>query len=279
MTCHRFLLHTDDIFYVPLPTLPVKQFARIVDEGVNKGKLRQVEALQSAKLELGTKRPHEVESSWMTSDSQETPLADFTDQLLQEGRAITRGDLHRQEATEADQAEAAKILLDAEKFAGLEAPHQTPVFSVAAALWAAKAFAWGAGMLVDRAETDVKLPTWIESKAPDALVVSHHWSVDLVFRLGHHLIDRSQKIAPSDPLHEELRRLLAPWPLACVGTDIENPQQNIGVVTGDECLRAIYVDRVMMRQDTGRATSETMTRWIAKVAGAHPELGISRQGE
>ncbi len=207
-------------------------------------------------------------------DPESKPLTRFVEQLTLEGRAITRGDLHRHQASKADRVTTVTHLAEIERSAAMEAPYASPEFDPDASLWAAQAFVWAASMLVDRGECDVTIPKWVSVDQPDATNASSHWSVDLVFRLAGDLVRRGKKIAPDDPLQDELQKLLAPWPLACVGRTIENPESSIGVVTEDACLRTMYVDRVMLTGDVGRAASDTLQPWIKRVVGHYPQLGI-----
>jgi hypothetical protein len=204
-----------------------------------------------------------------------TPLADFIDQLLQEGRAIVRDSLHRQAPSDADRQRTATLLEVAHRHAADDAPRTPPDWDAAAAVWSADALAWAAGMLVDRGEVDVAIPKRITSCQPSPRSPSVHWSVDLLFRLAADLFHRGKKICDGDPLDHELQMLFSPWPLACVGTTIESPAKNLSVVLGQECLSAIYVDRVLLRQDSTRAAADPLPELIQRVVGAYDaELGI-----
>ena len=221
-----------------------------------------------------------------------TPLADFIDQLMREGRAMTRGQLHRKETTDVDTRATASVLLEAERLVAADAPwpvdthrpvdtpwpadthRATPTFDADVSVWAAKSFAWGTGMLVDRGETDVTIPDWILRGQPSGRSATDHWSVDIVFRLANDLMRMSRRICAGDPLECELEKLFSPWPMACVGTTIENPDETISVVIDNDCLRTIYVDRILLRKDSARSQSARIRPWIDRVVGGHPELGI-----
>lgn len=203
-----------------------------------------------------------------------TPLADFTQLLLEEGRALTRGDLHLQRASEADREATAMFLVTANEQAVWDAPFAPPSFNVEVAVWSAEAFAWACGMLIDRAETDTAVPDWLAKKVPQPNDPSHHWSVDLVFRFGRDLFQRSARLAEEDAFHKHLSDLLSAWPLACVGTPIENPNASIGVLTQHPCLRTLFIERIVLVRDSERAAIEQLADEFSTLIGAHPALGI-----
>lgn len=205
-------------------------------------------------------------------DKSRFPLHDFVEQLLQEGRAITRGQLHQRPSQAADREATAESLRRHETDAANDAPYTTPLHNVEASVWSAQAFAWAAGILIDRGESEVKIPNWLDETRPLGLDPSEHWSVDLVFRLMPDLVRRSEKIAKGDPFNDELSQLLAPWPLACVGTSIENPRASICVVMENDCLRTMYVDRILLRADSRRVEDETVQPWVQRVVGDYPNL-------
>lgn len=207
-----------------------------------------------------------------TNEAGETPLADFIRLLSQQGRALTRGDLHLHPPTVADLAATETVLREVAKLAALEAPGNPPEFESSSALWAAEAFTWACGMLIDRAETEVEIPKRISGRQPRGATAAEHWSVDLVFRFFRDLIDRSAKIGREDPLHGQLLKLLKNWPLSSIGTEVENHPKQLGVVLASDCLRIVYVDRVIALQDRRRAANEQVASLVSQLTGQQPCL-------
>jgi hypothetical protein len=222
---------------------------------------------------LGEQRSGTILNTIMT-DPNDVPLSDFLTELLREGRARVRGNLHLTPPSPTDIHHAEQLLTEMEAAAVADAPGTAPELNLAAVLWAGEAFAWACGMLIDRSQTDVGIPARIAQRTPNPTDPRNHWSVDLVFRFAGDLVRRCEKIGKDDPLYEELVKLLSPWPLASVGTSIENPLEALGVVMSNDCLRTILIDRIIIRRDTVRAEMQPLARSIQHVVGAHPHLGI-----
>ena len=107
-------------------------------------------------------------------------LTDFVTVLLQEGRALSHGSLHKTRAGDTDLQSAKSVLVEAADRKRLGAPASPPQLNENAALWAAEAFAWACGMLTDRSETNVQLPGFLAETTPVGETASDHWSVDLL---------------------------------------------------------------------------------------------------
>ncbi|MCC9598971.1 hypothetical protein LOC67_00255 [Stieleria sp. JC731] len=205
----------------------------------------------------------------MDSDA---PLADFLRDLFTEGRARTRGGLHLERADQNDRQLAAEVLTKASITAAWEAPGNAPGFRLEAAMWAAEAFAWACGMLIDRAETMTEMPGWLAELTPQPRSVEEHWSVDLVFRFGFDLVKRSESISLDDDFHQELMKLFSLWPLSAVGMKIEHDENACNIVFADSSLRKIMVDRVLLRQDPGWLADDRLKADYEQVVGGFPDL-------
>lgn len=208
------------------------------------------------------------------ADRTATPLCEFLTELLQEGRAIVRGDLHVTPPDRNDLERVGALLEEVGRAAAADAPGRAPALDLPVALWAAESFAWACGMLVDRSQTDVSLPKRITKQMPAATSASHHWSADLVFRFASDLVKRCQKIGDDDPLFPELVKLFSPWPLACVGSSVQPRQASLDVVMADDCLRTMLVDRIIVRRDTALADTPSLARSIRYALGGLERTSI-----
>ncbi len=202
----------------------------------------------------------------------DAPLAPFLADLFAEGRAVLRGPHHLQPASHQALAECGPLVEAFHKHAAREAPGVAPPLNLDAALWAAEAFAWGCGMLVDRGQTETGLPGWLIERQPAGINAGEHWSVDLVFRFLADLIKRSAHIAKQDPFHRELSKLAERWPLSAVGTEVENEPSAVEHILGDACLTQMYLDRIITRKDRRRAADPRVTTRLACIMGAYPFL-------
>jgi hypothetical protein len=100
---------------------------------------------------------------------------------------------------------------------------------------------------------------------------SVHYAVDLTLRFLPDAVRLARGKASGDPLVTELLRLATHWPLSSVGVS------GVGDVTvdafvEDPCLRRLYVDRIIARQDLSRLCDERVRAEVAGVVGSHPEL-------
>ena len=206
------------------------------------------------------------------------PLTDFITLLTFEGRALTRGSLHQRRAKRDDLEATKQVLAQTSQDAALQAPSVAPEFDGDAALWAAETFAWAAGMLVDRGETNTDFPAWLNDRTANPTTASAHWSVDLTFRFFSGLVARAEKVGKDDPLYPELMNLLEPWPLSSVGISVENSKHSIDIVLQDNCLQKIYVDRILITKDTARAESQPLQSLIENAVGAYPQLAPAMIG-
>lgn len=208
------------------------------------------------------------------TDQTATPLSEFLTDLLQEGRAIVRGELHLHAPARADSQRAKELLNSVAVAAAADAPGTPPPFDPSIALWSAEAFAWACGMLIDRSQTDVQLPKRISGRIPKASSASAHWSADVVFRFAGDLIRRSERIGTEDPLYQEFVRLFSPWPLATVGSSIEKRPAALEVVISDVCLRTMLVDRIILQRDTDLAQAEPLARHVEQALGMLEQANV-----
>ncbi|OYP36360.1 hypothetical protein [Rhodopirellula sp. MGV] len=199
-------------------------------------------------------------------------LTKFVIDLLGEGRVKTRGRIHLHQASQADRESASMVLVGSAVIAADEVPGVAPAFVLPAALWAAEAFAWACGMLIDRAEVETNIPPWIIKSRPATNDLSSHWSVDLVFRFAYDLIKRSESISPNDDLHAQLLELFTPWPVSAVGLHHEPPQAESNLVLTHSTLRQMLVDRTLLRQDKHWLQDSRIKHDIEVVLGGYPEL-------
>lgn len=195
-----------------------------------------------------------------------------------------------------EKSQASEWLADFERTWRLNQPGSPPPFSVVAATWAAESFFRAAQLLMFRdlpAEEVNRSLTNVP--APDDQLPENHYSVDLVFRFLPDLANFSQAIASDDPLTVQLRQWCCQWPLSSVGfkpwTDnvlelqaSQNPQANVSQDTatqlnvdafiGNPCLRIMYVDRILQRQDRSRFDHPSVVDEIKRVVGAYPDSAL-----
>jgi hypothetical protein len=195
------------------------------------------------------------------------------DVFLQE--LITKGQVtltSSEAAGPADLGNAEAALLDLDRRARLEAPGDAPPFSPRAAMWAGRLLHRGCQCFAYRdleaAEVarDLAEPCPAPSSEPATI-----WSVDLAFRWLPDLFGLARGVADGDPLLESLRGLALQWPLSSVGVaglEGVDPQ----AVLADDCLRRLYVDRILSSGDTSRLRDAGAAEAAREALGLYTDL-------
>lgn len=160
-----------------------------------------------------------------------------------------------------------RLLRQADQLARLHAPGVAPELDIDAALWAAKVLQFVCNRLVDKLEADTDLPDSLVETEPDGRNVSQHWSVDLVLRALWDLVKRSHSENEADTLNRTLIEIAAKWPLVAVGTPATVTEDRMMVVWNHDCLRRVYVDRIIHRSDKTLAALPLVAEQIRRTQG------------
>jgi hypothetical protein len=114
--------------------------------------------------------------------------------------------------------------------------------------------------------------------APGPMSPATIYSADLALRHLGEVLVLADRIAPKDVLTIRLRELGQQWPLSSVGiADLVDEDQTleadpIARVLADDCLRMLYVDRVIAFGDKSRLAPESVARLVRTALGPFPEL-------
>ena len=215
--------------------------------------------------------------------------------LVEDGRVVLRTPLV---PSPAELRAAESVLIEFEQRYRLEMPGETVAFSTVAfstAAFSTVAFStvafsmpaalWGAEMMyaacqclafreIDEAELTRRLSRPFSGR-PDA---SAHYSVDLTFRMLPDLYHRARSASRNDPLVARLQEWAEDWPLSSVGmpeATRENLPANpkrIDAILEDPSLSALYVDRIMARDDRSRLGDPRVRELVLGAIGLHEEL-------
>lgn len=179
----------------------------------------------------------------------------------------------------------------------LSLPGRAPAVSRPSAEWALAQFYRACSFLVHRTQFEAELRQALNSPPPEASSPSVCYSVDLVFRFLPDVHRLAQTASPNDPLVSILERWGQDWPLSSVGmefaaaqksadesgehsqsderltiTDDAAPQFDLNPWWDDDCLRQLYIDRVLRRSDWSRLTDRRVEEAVRKAIGHFPEL-------
>lgn len=194
-------------------------------------------------------------------------LADIVPGLLEEGRVrISTPDA----PTDDERNSAGEAVRAFERRYRLDLPGAPPELSLPAALWAVEAFYCACQCLSFReiGAEDVQQMLQPYSGKRDAAA---HYSVDLTFRVLPDLIHRARAASRDDPLVAELISLATAWPLSSVGVD-GVVVDDLEAIFGNACLRRLYLDRVIAREDMSRLSDRRARDGIRETVGLHEEL-------
>lgn len=170
----------------------------------------------------------------------------------------------------ADADRAAIEALDA--LARAEAPGTPPALDLTVARWAAVVLHAGCAGAVHRDLDAATLHARLAEPCPAVPSPSTAYSADLLLRYLPDLCVLARGIAATDPLHDELRALAARWPLSSVGVGVDLGHLDVGILLDDPCLRRMYVDRILARQDRSRLGDGRVLAAVQEAVGAYPEL-------
>jgi len=187
--------------------------------------------------------------------------------LLEEGRVRVLAS----ERLEKNELEAAREVLSSfECKYRFDLPGTPPEFSLPAAIWTAEVFYRACQCLAFREinEEETKQMLRPFSGRRDA---SAHYSADLTLRLLPDLLHRARTTSRDDPLVGELMTIANAWPLSSVGVsgvDVDD----IEPILDDECLRQLYVDRIIARDDKSRLAHPRVREAVMEAVGLYEEL-------
>jgi hypothetical protein len=147
-----------------------------------------------------------------------------------------------------------------------------PAFQLAPAQWAGEIIYYACQACVCRHIDQEKVKEHLRRPCPEKRH-SHDviYSADLLLRYLPNVWQLAKRIAPDDPLVQELRALGTEWPLSSVGiAGIENADTT--PFADDPSLMTLYVDRIMAANDHSRITEGPVRLQIGRAIGAHREL-------
>lgn len=157
----------------------------------------------------------------------------------------------------------------------LDYPFCAPVFNGYAAIWAAKIIYNSAQLLLHREMEVVDLssivPVFPAKTAADML------AADLCLRFLPQVLENLRIIDPNDKLIIILENILGMFPYSAIGAELENVETDLTLILEDDCLRQLYLDRVMHLKAIKEAENPLIYEWLLAGFGNHkkefwPEL-------
>jgi len=147
-------------------------------------------------------------------------------------------------------------------------PGCPPPFGQEAAVWAAKIVYRAAQLLLSRDQTNKDLGQMLAGY-PATIDAGAILSADLCLRCLPDVIAKAKDINPDDALVPLLEEVLRVWHYSGVGYFKGREAGDWTPVLANDCLRRLYVDRVISRRDVARAISSALRSEIRAALGDH----------
>jgi hypothetical protein len=192
-------------------------------------------------------------------------LTDFLRALLDTGEVTVAARLTP--FAPGDLATAATLLRRYHAADALHLAHQAPAFEPAAAQWAAGCL-YRTAQLAFLREYDADAVAAHLADWPGEASPATSYAVDLSFRHLPALLDLARNLAPADALVSRLQALAQQWPLSFVGA-LPAPAAAPAAVLAHPALRALYLDRIIERQDQQRAAQPGVAEAIRAALGEY----------
>jgi len=148
----------------------------------------------------------------------------------------------------------------------LNYPFSAPRFDGVSALWSSKVIYFAAQLLVNRVNTNSKLddllPIYNESINASTIL-----SADLCLRFLPFFIVEFRNIDPDDQVLKRLMRIAEQFHYAAIGVELDLETLDFQTVIQNDCLRQLYLDRVVERQCITLGQSEYIKPWILQNLG------------
>ena len=161
-------------------------------------------------------------------------------------------------------------------------PHTSPALDLEAACWAAERIYRACQFLVFRELGESLIQAELGIPCPQPTNPDTVYSVDLTMRFLPDLLRMTRQRSAAYPLGLALRRLACDWPLSSVGMPAwqeDQPEQaattalaDLKPILGDPCLRQLYADRIVERNDRTRLNDPRVREAVRACWGLHPEL-------
>lgn len=152
-----------------------------------------------------------------------------------------------------------------------EMPGEAPPLDPSVASWAAGLLYQACQFLVFRDMPAERIGRALATPCPAVASPGAHYSADLTLRYLPDVLHLACGLASGDPLVVALRELACRWPLSSVGVSGVRPG-DIGPIVGHPGLLALYVDRILERNDLERLAASPVREAARAALGAHGRL-------
>ena len=151
-----------------------------------------------------------------------------------------------------------------------ELPPDAPPLDLGAAYWGARMLYQACQLIIMRDVPPGVSRAMLTKPYDGERTVAAHYSVDLTLLYLPGLFRLAERVAPADPVLDDLKTLGSDWPLSSVGMSGLVPAATLDFLS-DACLRALYTDRILEMEDTSRLEPALVKESVVAALGAYPE--------
>lgn len=152
----------------------------------------------------------------------------------------------------------------------MDYPKEAPPFHLESAIWAAQVVYLSAQLILYRQHKESELEE-LFPKDEWALDASTSLSVDLCLRFVPEMMIELQAIDPEDRLLEKLEQIMKKWAYSAIGRGLSVEKEAIDCLFSNACMRQLYTDRIVEKQDHRLAQNEEILKWVKGDLGMYAE--------
>jgi uncharacterized protein YqgQ len=150
----------------------------------------------------------------------------------------------------------------------LNVPSGAPLFNANAAVWAAKVIYTACQLILYRENKEEELANLFPSYTRE-INATAIFSADLCLRFLPQIITETKHVDPDDKLIHILETFLVQWHFSGIGYDLKTTALNFETIFANECLQKLYVDRVVEKKDTAKASLPIVQEKIKEIFGIY----------
>jgi hypothetical protein len=130
----------------------------------------------------------------------------------------------------------------------LNYPFTPPSFNAKAAFWASKTVYFSAQLLLYRENKISELNTFLPNYT-GVIDASAILSADICLRFLPQIRDELKRIDSEDAILPILEKYMMKFHFSAVGFDLENETMDVKMIFSNDCLKQLYLDRIVTRKD------------------------------
>ena len=202
----------------------------------------------------------------MSATPETSPFLKTIEQLLETNNLVLYGRIDRIATSEL--TTVLRLLRDRYEQEATGYRGTPPPWDEAAAEWSAKVVFHAGQLILYRQHEGDELSDYFPI-FPGPITPAAQLSADICLRYLPALLQHLDAIHPDDELIEILRQLLGQWPYTGLLANPSEAPNNLSLVLKDDCLRQLFVDRVIATKNEAVAERPEVQPHITAALGNH----------